>query len=568
METASADESGDHPEKNDIPAGGEAAAPAADPPNGEPPAQAAEPSPEPAADPPKSEPSAAAPSPFPGKSPVDGSPLPPVEATPADRVPELVERARKAQAAWAATSVGDRAAAVARVKRRLLERAQEIAELVRRECGKPIEEAVLAEVLPNADLVEYWTASIEELLDGAIVELDALAYPGKLGRVLHDPRGVVALITPWNYPVAIPLRTLIPALLAGNAVVWKPSEITPRSGALVASLFQGILPDGLLQLVQGAGDVGAALCAADVDLVVFTGSVATGRRVAVACAERLIPCSLELGGKDAAIVLRDCKLERTAQGLVWGAFTNAGQNCASIERVYVERPIADKLVARVVELTRALRPGADTAMITTERQCDLIRGHLEQALASGAELLAGGAPDPGSLAFMPTVVKVTDEDTPLMRDETFGPILPIVIVEDEDEAVRRANASRFGLTTSVWTRRVNRGHEIAKRLKSGVVTINNHGFTAALPAAPWTGTGESGYGVTNSPHALAELTRARFVLEDRSSAKRELWWYPYTPVLRALAFAMARARGGAGIFGRIAAFFRLLVAVPKRLFGG
>jgi delta 1-pyrroline-5-carboxylate dehydrogenase len=155
-----------------------------------------------------------------------------------------------------------------------------------------------------------------------------------------------------------------------------------------------------------------------------------------------------------------------------------------------------------------------------------------------------------------------------MQEETFGPILPIVVVDNEEDAIRRANASRFGLTTSVWTKRVQRGHEIAARLKSGVVTINNHGFTAALPAAPWTGTGESGHGITNSPHALAEFTRARFILEDRSRAKRELWWYPYTPALRAVAFAMARARGGAGFFGRIAAVFQLIAALPKRLLGG
>jgi delta 1-pyrroline-5-carboxylate dehydrogenase len=155
-----------------------------------------------------------------------------------------------------------------------------------------------------------------------------------------------------------------------------------------------------------------------------------------------------------------------------------------------------------------------------------------------------------------------------MRDETFGPILPIVLVDGEDEAIRRANDTRFGLTTSIWTRRVNHAHEIARKLKSGVVTINNHGFTGAVPAAPWTGTGETGSGVTNGPHALAELTRVRFVLEDRSSAKRDLWWYPYTPVLRRLVFAMARARGGAGFFGRIVAFFRLLGAAPKRVLGG
>jgi acyl-CoA reductase-like NAD-dependent aldehyde dehydrogenase len=521
----------------------------------------------------RDQPSAAArgsrsPSPFPSTSPLDGSSLPDVEPTDPALVPELIAKARAAQIEWAKTPIANRAAMLVKLKRRVLERAQEIGELLHREVGKPVEEALLAEVIPNADLVEYWATSIEELLDASTVELDALAYPGKLGKIVHDPRGVIALITPWNYPVAIPLRTLVPALLAGNAVLFKPSEVAARSGALVASLFAGLLPDGVLQLVQGGGDAGQALLAEGIDLVVFTGSVATGKRIAVACAERLIPTSLELGGKDAAIVLKDCNLERTARGLVWGAFTNAGQNCASIERVYVDKAIADKLVPRVVALAKELRAGIDTAVLTTHRQCDIVRRQLAEARASGAELLVGGEPEAGSLAFAPTVVKVTDEDTPLMRDETFGPILPIVVVDDEEDAIRRANATRFGLTTSVWTKRVNHAHDLAKRLRSGVVTINNHGFTAALPAAPWTGFGDSGSGVTNSPHALAELTRVRFILEDRSSSKRELWWYPYTPVLRRIAYAMARARGGAGFFGRIAGWLSVIAALPKRLVGG
>ncbi len=484
-------------------------------------------------------------------------------------------RPARRRSEWAKTSVNrsrNRAAISRKVKRRLLERADEIAELLHRECGKPIEEAVLAEVLPNADLVDYWTASIEELLDGAIVELDALAYPGKLGRVLRDPRGVIALITPWNYPVAIPLRTLIPALLAGNAVVWKPSEITPRSGALVASLFADILPEGLLQVAQGGGEVGAALIDADVDLVVFTGSVETGRKIAVAAAEQLIPSSLELGGKDAAIVLRDCRLERTARGLVWGAFTNAGQNCASIERVYVERAIADKLIARVVELTKELRPGVDTAGLTTARQAGIVRRHLEEAIASGAELLAGGAPEePSDLAFPPTVLKVVDEDTPLMREETFGPILPVVVVEDEEEALRRADASRFGLTTSVWTRpRQPRARRSPRRLKSGVVTINNHGFTAAIPAAAVDGHGRQRLRRHQQP---ARPRRAHpGALRPRGSGRakqaRTVVGTPTRPCCAKIAFAMARARGGAGLFGRIAAFFQLLGTLPKRLLGG
>ncbi len=503
---------------------------------------------------------------FPTQSPLDGSSLSDVTATSAHDIPALARKARDAQRAWAERSARDRAEAIAGVKARLLSRAEEIADLVHRECGKPVEEAALAEVLPNADLIEYWTASIEELLEGTTVEFDPVAYPGKLGRIHKAPRGLVGLITPWNYPVAIPLRTLVPALLAGNAVLFKPSEITPRAGALVASLFEGLLPDGLLALVQGGGDVGSAIID-EVDVVVFTGSVATGRRVAVRCAERLIPCSLELGGKDAAIVFADAPIERTANGLVWGAFTNAGQNCASIERVYVEKAIADKLITRIVELTKALKAGTDTAVLTTSKQCDIVRRHLSQAETDGAEVLAGGAPEEGSLAFPPTVVKLEREDTPLMREETFGPIMPIVVVDSVEDAITRVNASSFGLTTSLWTRRFGHAHELARTLRTGVVTINNHGFTAAIPAAPWTGTGESGYGITNSPFALAELTRPQFVLEDRSRAARELWWYPYTPTLRTIAFAMARLRGGAGFFGRISALFQLIAAFPKRLSG-
>ena len=246
--------------------------------------------------------------------------------------------------------------------------------------------------------------------------------------------------------------------------------------------------------------------------------------------------------------------ERAAQGIVWGAFTNAGQNCAGIERVYVVKSIADRFIDRVVALTKELRPERDTAVMTTKAQRDIVLGHIADAKKHGAKVLCGGKKGrDNELALPPTVLRVEGdaEDAAFMRDETFGPVLPIVVVDSADEAIERANASRYALTTSLWTRRVGKAEEIARRLRSGVVTVNNHAFTAALPAAPWTGAGDSGFGVTNSPDALHALTRVRFVLEDRNAAARELWWYPYTPVLRTIAFAMARLRGGAGFFGRI-----------------
>lgn len=486
----------------------------------------------------------------------------------------IVARARAAQAAWAALSVGERVRRIAPVKDRVLDRGPDIAAVVCEEVGKPKVEVLLGEVLPSADVVKYWTGIIEDLLQAQDLELDVVAYPGKDATIEREARGVVAVIMPWNFPVALPLRTIVPALLAGNAVVLKPSEVTPRSGALVVDLFAGIVPDGLVGLVQGAGDVGAALCASDVDLVVLTGSVATGRQVAHACAERLVPCSLELGGKDAAIVLEDADLERAANGVVWGAMMNAGQNCASIERVYVEKAIAAEFTEKVGAVVASLRAGVDYGPLATAAQRAIVARHVAEAKASGATIVAGGDEPSASSAeptrdYGPTVLRVEDDATALMRDETFGPVLPIAVVEGVDEAIRRANASRYGLTASLWTKNRKRALVLARKLRAGVVTINNHGLTGALPAAPWSGHGESGWGITGSPLALDALTRPRFVLLDRSHGARELWWFPYTPALETVATAMATLRSSTqGLIARIAALFRLVGAMLARARGG
>jgi acyl-CoA reductase-like NAD-dependent aldehyde dehydrogenase len=484
------------------------------------------------------------------------------EATPPSKVASVVARARAAQRAWAELDVAVRARRLAPLKDRVLDRAEAIAACVREEVGKPDVETLLGEVLASADVVTYWTGAIAELLEPSDVEIDRMSYPGKAGTLYREARGVVGVIMPWNFPVALPLRTLVPALLAGNAVVFKPSEVTPRSGAMVADLFAGLLPEGLLGVVQGAGDVGAALCAADVDLVVFTGSVSTGRKVAHACAERLVPCSLELGGKDAAIVLADADLERAANGIVWGAMMNAGQNCASVERVYVDKAVGEAFTKRVCAAVESLRPGVDVGPLATVAQRAVVARHVSEAKTGGARVLSGGADDGGDAGgrdYPPTVVRVESDDTALMRDETFGPVLPISLVDGADDAIARANASRYGLTASVWTRDRRGAQAIARRLRAGVVTINNHGFTGAIPAAPWTGHGETGWGITSSPLALDMLTRPRFVLVDSSRAKRELWWYPYTPALRTIAIAMAILRSSArGLGERVKALVALV----------
>jgi acyl-CoA reductase-like NAD-dependent aldehyde dehydrogenase len=508
-------------------------------------------------------------SPFAMRSPVTGAALSEVSATPLDAIASSVAKARAAQEAWAELDLAKRIKAVSGVKKRILARAAAIATTVHEETGKPEVEALLGEVLASADVVSYWAEAMTDELEPLEVEIDQLSYPKKSGLIHREARGTIGVIMPWNFPFALPLRTIIPALMAGNAVVFKPSEISPRTGKLVAELFDGLLPDGVLALVQGGGDAGAKLCASEVDLVVFTGSPASGRKVAHACAERLIPCALELGGKDAAIVLEDANLERAANGIVWGAMMNAGQNCGAVERVYAEKKIVKELTDKIVAATRALRVGEDVGPLTTPAQRATVERHVEAARKAGGVVHVGGAAVAEArsrLGYEPTVISIDADDNALIAEETFGPVVPVTPVADADEAVRRANASRYGLTASIWTADLRRGEALARRLRAGVVTLNNHSFTGAIAAAPWGGVGETGWGITGSPLALEHLTRPRFVCVDRNKAAREMWWYPYTDTLKRIALTFALVRGGAPSIGaRIGAVFTLVGLLLKRM---
>jgi len=513
---------------------------------------------------------------FATKSPADGSALEKVAVTADERLTAVLEKARAAQEAWADRDIEDRKKALEPLGTRILQAAEDVAKLVRQETGKPEVEVLLGEVLASADVVAHWCGAAEDLFEPEELELDPVAYPKKVAFVHRVARGVVAVVMPWNFPFALPLRAIVPALLAGNAVVFKPSEVTPRTGERIAKLLEGLVPEGLFAVVQGGRDLGAKLVAGDVDAVVFTGSPAAGRKVAAVCAERLVPCALELGGKDAAIVLEDANLERAANGLLWAAMMNAGQNCGAVERVYVVEKVASELKAKVVEAAKALEEGRDYGPLTTDAQRSIVRRHLDEAKEKGVKVLAGSLDDTdadadtkGNRPVRPTVIEVDTDDLLVMKEETFGPVLPIRVVKDEAEALRLANGSKYGLTASVWTKDVERGEALAKKLRAGVVTVNNHGFSGAIPQAPWTGVGESGFGVTGSHYSLDICTRPKLVLVDENSAKRELYWFPYTPVLRTVAMALVLARGGARSIGeRIGAIFTLLKALPKRLFGG
>lgn len=467
------------------------------------------------------------------------------EASPGD-VSSAITHARQAQREWSVVSVHDRCRLIGRFRKALVANAEDLATGLVQENGKPRQEALVHEIMTLVDLIWYFSRRAPHVLRPRTISLHLAKH--RRSYLHYRPKGVVGVIGPWNFPLSIPIGEAVMALMAGNAVVVKPSEISPLIALKAKEIWDKAgLPSALLQVVTGGPTVGKALIEGGVNHINFTGSVASGRKVAVACAERLITCSLELGGKAPAVVCSDADLERTARALVWGAFANCGQVCASVERVYAVRSIYPPLVDRVLALTKGLRQGnpskeeVDIGTMTFPRQIETLQNLLKDALDQGARVVTGGIrPTDGGMFFPPTVVTDVSHEMRLMREESFGPVLPIMAVDTEQEGLRLANDSDLGLTAYVFSRNVARARKIAEELDVGTVMINDVLSSHGFPETPWGGVKLSGIGRVHSDMGLLELVDVHHVNYPRFPMPRELWWYPYRESLYRLGMTVIK----------------------------
>lgn len=470
-----------------------------------------------------------------------------------------VDRARAAQAAWAALPFRSRADHLLAVRDLLLDRAEELVEVICAETGKLPGEAVLTELMASCELIDHYAKHGEKALRPEKVSPGTLIHKRAYKR--FDPLGVVGVISPWNYPFTLTMTPIVTALFAGSTVVLKPSEVTPLVGLAAAKLFADVggHPQ-LVQVVCGPGSTGDALVRAGVDKVCFTGSVRTGKKVMAAASETLTPVILELGGKDPMIVCEDADLERAVDGALWGAFSNSGQTCMAVERVYVNENRFDEFVDRAVAGTQKIRQGVgegnDIGSMTFAPQVEIVERHVADAVAKGAKVLTGGRRVEGrdGLWYEPTVLVDVDHTMDVMRDETFGPILPIMAVADDDEAVRLANDSPYGLNSSVWTTNLPKGEALAERVEAGNVCVNDVMVSYGVTSLPFGGVKDSGLGRVHGIEGLREFCNSKSVLVDRGWMHHEIFWFPVPAKVDSRMMKVLRLRYRRGLAGKLKAF--------------
>ena len=455
-------------------------------------------------------------------------------------VQRAVDEVAAVQPFWGELALADRGRYLRRTAEILAGDLEEVTRLLTSEQGKPITESHTMEVVPTLDALHWIAEEGPEILAAQQVKMGGGLFLGKRATQTFEPLGVIAVIAPWNYPWSIPLGEVAIALMAGNGVVLKPSELTPLIGDRIRVAFEKAgVPEGLVRVLQGDGEVGKALVESSVRKVFFTGSVATGYSVGAACAARMKGAVLELGGKDPAIVCADADLGNAIDGIAWAGFANSGQTCSGVERVYVVSEVADRFVSGIAAKAKGLAVG-DPQSWTTEigpmvsaEQAAVVTDLIDDAVASGAELVCGGPVEvPGSPGshIAPAVLTGVTHEMRIMREEIFGPVVPVVVAADEAEALRLANDSEFGLGASVWTRSRQKGERIGRRLESGMVWINDHAYTHAAVQCAWGGVKDSGLGRSHSRFGFYECAEVK-TMTWNSSRARDFWWHPYDETL-------------------------------------
>lgn len=487
-------------------------------------------------------------------SPATLEPIGSFECASDDDVAAMVERARGAQPVWEAMGPARRAGYLRKALAHLVSHQDDLVDVIVRESGKPRTEALMIDVFAAADALAHNAKHAKRWLEPEMVRPHGVLRFTKKVQLHHRPLGVVGVISPWNGPLILSLNPALQALVAGNTVVLKPSEVTPYSGRLAVDLFASTgIPEGVFQVALGDGATGAALVNSSIDKVHFTGSVATGRRIAEACARRLVPYTLELGGNDAMIVCSDADLDAAAGGAVVGSMFNTGQYCCGTERVYVMADVADEFTAKVVERVKALRQGSagefDVGPMCFEPQLAKVESQVADAVASGATVLTGGSRNDSlkGIFYQPTVLTGVNHSMSVMAEETFGPVLPIVPVADVEEAIKLANDTAYGLAGSVWTANEAEGVRIAGRMHTGSVCINDMAVTYGIPEAPFGGRGDSGVGQANGKVGVRGFTHTQPVIIDRFGGKQTAQQYPYGPKGERIISRLIKTLWGRGI---------------------
>jgi acyl-CoA reductase-like NAD-dependent aldehyde dehydrogenase len=451
-----------------------------------------------------------------------------------DDVAAVVARGRRAQQAWAVLPVQERCDRLLRYRDAITERQSEVVDLLSLECGKPKHEALVHEVMTTLDLITYYANDAARILAPHDYPLHLMKH--RRAYAAYVPRGVVGVISPWNFPLVLSMTDVIAALVTGSAVVLKPSEVTPLIVQKMKEIYDATgLPEDLFAVVHGYGATGQALIESGIQKLCFTGGVETGKRVAAACGARLIPCVMELGGKAPLLACADADVEKTARAIVFGGFCNAGQVCISVERVYANRDIYEPLVRRVKELTLELRVGdpskdyVDVGAIIFPKQIEIAESHIADALKKGAELVTGGSRKPGPGQFFePTVLANCSENMTVMNEEIFGPIVPIQQVASDEEAIELSNRSRLGLNAYVFTKDRAKGRRIAERIEAGSVLVNDVVSNYACAEVPFGGIKDSGFGRVHGEDALRDMAERRVVMDDRvPMPARNPLWFPY-----------------------------------------